>query len=287
MPQYWVHSDPNAPAARPAARRCARGEHCTRAQPDPDGATVPAWATDGPFCARDYRQVARALAALPARYVHLWTLLGEKGSRRGDKIKMSRTPPVPVNLQVDALLRDFVATVVSWEERLRVAAGEDVDTDLARRRRDERALAAAVAYLESRLDGLLGLPAEPMVRFLPVHAAVSLEPGTLGLVRPHAGYVEVLLPLDGAGAGREILHLAYRARSVAGETTPPPVRLIGVPCARVECQCLGLEEVPGDIYKSECTVCGHLMTHTEYRAHTIRWAKWAQEQRAVPRLEAS
>jgi hypothetical protein len=231
--------------------------------------------------------VARALVALPARYVHLWTLLGEKGPRAGDKITMSRTPPVPVNLQVDALLRDFVAIVVSWEERLRTAAGDDVDTELTRRRRDERALSTAVRYLEPRLDDLLALPAEPMMRAMAVIAARTLEPGTLGLVHPAAGYAEVVLALDGAAAGREILHLAYRARSAAGETVPPPVRLAGVPCARPECEHMALEEVPGDVYKSECTICGHLMTHTEYRAHTIRWAKWARDQQAVPRLEAS
>jgi hypothetical protein len=204
----------------------------------------------------------------------------------------SRTPPVPVRLDYDELIRDMLLILCSWEEAVRMAAQlTPLDTVMSRRRRDEIALPAAVTLLIAHFDRLLVLPSAPMRRIRSMRSAAELPEGTLGLVHPAGGYAEIIIDLDGADAGLEIAALHYRARSALRQTSPPPERLEGIPCRR--CEVLGLERAApprspdGPEYWSECTQCGQLMTRDEYVTWVRLYAAWVESQETAPLLEAS
>lgn len=292
------HDSQRAPARGSTGkigRRCARGEHCPGAQAAEDGSVTPDWAEyDSPFCRRDRDHAGRCLASLPEWYVRLRAGLGDKRQQSDERVSGSRTAPVPVRLDYDALIRDMLFVLCSWEERVREAAELEVlDTELSRHRRDERSLPGAVTVLTAHFGLLLSLPAGPMRRYRSMRSAAQLPPGTPGIVRPLAGYAEIVLPLSGADAGNEIMHLHYRARSSLGETRPPAERLEGVPCR--QCDQVGLERASAwsasdaadtDAW-SECSACGHMMSRREYAEWTEMYAAWAEEQQAVPALEAA
>jgi hypothetical protein len=292
------HDGQRAPARGSTGKigqRCARGEHCPGATAAEDGTVTPDWAQyDSPFCRRDHDHAGRCLASLPEWYVRLRAGLGDKRQLADERVSGSRTAPVPVRLDYDALIRDMLYVLCSWEERVRAAAGLEVpDTGLSRSRRDEKALPAAVAVLTAHFGTLLGLPSEPMPRYRSLRSAAQLPAGTPGIVRPLAGYAEIVLPLSGADAGNEIMHLHYRARSALGETRPPAERLDGVPCK--QCDEIGLARASAwsasdaadtDVW-SECTSCGHMMSKREYDEWTEMYARYIEEQQAVPTLEAA
>lgn len=293
MPPYRLRPAPEdyVPASR-QARRCARGERCPGAVPGDDGELQPAWAEEAAFCLRDYRHAARCLGELPEKYVELRVQLGAKSQISEDKVSGSRTPPVPVRLDFDAIIRDMILILCSWEERLaHVERLERPYTRLSRYRRDEVALPAAVDTLTAHFDRLLALPAEPMMRVRSLRAAAELPEGTAGMVHADAGYAECILDLDGADAGLELIHIHYRARSALRMTNPPPERLDGIPCRK--CEMLSLERAApprsseGIEYWSECTQCGHLMRRDEYLQWTKLYAAYVREQQTLPMLEAS
>lgn len=275
-----------------SARRCARGDRCPGAQAGDDGEMQPAWAEEAAFCLRDYRHIARCLDELPEKYVELRSQIGSKSPQGDDRVSGSRTPPVPVRLDYDALIRDMLLVLTSWEEVLRTSASlTPLDTVMSRRRRDEIALTAAVALLTAHFDRLLALPVAPMRRIRSMRQAADLPPGTLGLVHPAGDYAEIIIELGGADAGLEIINLHYRARSVLRQTNPPPERLEGVPCRK--CDLLALERAApprspeGTEYWSECSQCGHLMSRDEYVNWVKLYAAWVESQETAPLLEAS
>jgi hypothetical protein len=289
---YRVRSIPEPVSVPRSARKCARGERCPGAQADEEGVLQAAWAEEGPFCLRDYRHVARCLDELPEKYVELRSQLGSKTPQGDDRVSGSRTPPVPVRLDYDELIRDMLLVLCSWEETLRSAAHlTPLDTAMSRRRRDEIALPAAVTLLAAHFDRLLVLPPAPMRRIRSMRSAAELPEGTLGLVHPAGGYAEVIIELDGADAGLEIISLHWRARSALRQTSPPPEKLDGVPCRK--CDMLALERAApprspeGTEYWSECSQCGHLMSREEYVVWVKLYAAWVESQQTAPLLEAS
>jgi hypothetical protein len=197
-----------------------------------------------------------------------------------------------VRLDYDELIRDMLLILCSWEEAVRTAAQlTPLDTVMSRRRRDEIALPAAVTLLIAHFDRLLVLPSAPMRRIRSMRSAAELPEGTLGLVHPAGGYAEVILDLNGADAGLEILSIHYRARSALRQTSPPPERLEGIPCRRCEMLSLGRAAPPrspdGPEYWSECTQCGQLMDRGEYLTWIKLYAAWVESQQTAPLLEAS
>jgi len=295
--RYWVHSDPEAPPAGDTKRRCARGERCLDAIPgEAEGTLAAGYAEPGlPFCRRDASAVGRALAGVPERYVHLRTVIGVKGQSGGDKVTMSRSAPLPVRLDVDALIRDMILILCSWDERIAdLAQLTRPSAQLSRCRRDETVIPAAVAALAPRMDMLLKLQPAAMWRVLPIRFRRGQPPEIPGLAghanpagyaHPHAGYAEVNIDLDGAAAGLELLQLERRCRRTLGLTLPPPVTLDGIPCRR--CEHLALEAAPEPQYKSACADCGDLLTPEEYRTWTRTYEAWARAQVLAGELEPS
>jgi hypothetical protein len=227
--------------------------------------TIPAW-TDGTYCRRDRDKTWRTLTSLPELWVRLHMELGRKG-QGGERVSGSRTAPIPLNVSVDALLREQRDILLSWDERVREAAGLKLpDTQAACRRRDHgRQVTAAAATLAAHLETLLALPPGPVTRSYPLHDTGRIPEGAYGRTVLDGGYCEVVIDLDGARAGEEILRLGRRDRAMLGETRMREL-LIGVPCPSPACEMLMLERVHGSNYAAECGACGRLLTADEYMA---------------------
>jgi hypothetical protein len=269
-------------------RLCARGDHCPAAVHAPDGALVPALAPSGcPYCTRCASAVHRTLGAMPWRYAWLRWHIGDKGTAPpGPRVTGTREAPIPLRADIDALIREMVSVLSDWDERVAAAAGLDrPGTELARRRRDEVALPAAAAALRAHLPVLLALPAEPMMRTMPLSRnAPPLPPGTTGWVHQAAGYVRYFADLSGADAGRDIFRLAWLSRRLLGETVPPPERLDGVPCKG--CDVLALVACADPEYRSECESCGDILSPGEYlewvRKYTRIARQWVEDGTVAP-----
>jgi hypothetical protein len=284
----------NRPAA--AAARCARSERCSSATVTDSQDPIPAWADlPSPFCRKDTSRICRVLAEMPRRYVSLRLAIGQKPRLGEDsRVTGSRDAPIPVRLDIDALIRDMLLILVSWEER--VADTADLtrpSAALSRRRRDEVAVPAAVRTLAPRIDILFTLPGAPMMRVKPIPsrekvvdwAAALTGTGVTGSVHPAAGYVVADIQLGGSDAGLEILNLGDRCRRALRETTPPPMLLDGIPCRR--CEHLSLIAAPEPEWKSECSECGDLLSLAEYGEHARRYAIWAKTAVSEGRIEPS
>lgn len=221
MSRYWVHS---APADfEDDQRECARAERCSDPRIETAGGKtvrLPAF-TYQAFCPQDRNAIDKALRDLPALGDRVHAEIGNRGHASGPRVSTSKTPPLPINLAVDELLRDMSAILVSWHER--VAA-------VARLSRPVGGFYTACEVLAAHLDALLALPEEPMGRSVWLHEAAQLPPGTIGLVHKSAAYADVFLHLDGARAGLEILNLHYRCRRLLGETNARARHLSGVYC---------------------------------------------------------
>lgn len=215
---------------------CARGAHCAARTTTPDGPQA-AW-TWRAFCDPDRALIEAALRGMPALYVAVAHQLGTPrtgGAPDDVRVTTTKTPPIPINLDADEVLRDMTATLVSWEERVRdVARLAQLDTATSRARRDGFAITQAVRVLAPRVDALLALPAAPMIRRGTIH------------------------DLDGADAGLEILDLRWRgARGLpeADERAGEPIR---VPCGKCGWRSLvELLDVLGFLDGARCRNCGH------------------------------
>lgn len=281
---YQQHHENEGRESRTAGR-CARGEHCGSGQPGEDGEFAAAWADPPlPFCGKDTRAITRTVLGFPERYVLLHMALGEKGRVTDDRVSGSRTPPVPVRLDVDALIRDMILVLCSWDERVADAAKlTRPATWMSRYRRDQVAIPATVATLAPRLGEVLCYPAATMIRVCSLKAAAQLPPSQVARVNGTGGYAEVWADLDGAGAGQEFLRLDRRCRHVLGQTLPPPAGLDGIPCRH--CDALALQVAPEPEYRSQCSECGDLLTAGEYREWVGNYAAWARRQVAAGDLE--
>lgn len=214
------------------------------------------------FCQSDRNAIYRTLAGIPELWVRVHQELPVK-TQGTERVTMSRSAPVPPNLSADALLREILAVLSSWDERLRMDAGLTLpDTQLSRHRRDPVVLTASVRLLTVHLDRLLALPADAMSRSFSLYDLAKIPEGAYGRSNRIAGYAEVTVDLSGADAGEEILRLSHRARSFLGETRMR--ERLDVPCPDPACDLLMLERVQGSDYAAECGACGRLLTENEY-----------------------
>ncbi|MEO3860906.1 hypothetical protein [Acrocarpospora sp. B8E8] len=203
------------PRAHDEDRPCARDQRCSAATIDPDtGRREPAH-SPRPLCDTDRDLLQVAIGQLPRMYVrvHQALLVAGASSNGGPKVTTSKSPGLLINTSADELLRLLTFTLVSWEERVReVAHLSPLDTELSRRRRDSVALQQAVKILEPRVDALLALDFEPMMRD------------------------GEIVELDGEDAALELFQLHWKCRAVLTDTSAPAEPL------KVPCRC-GLRQL--------------------------------------------
>jgi len=176
------------------------------------------------FCDTDRDRIGDAIARLPETYAELRLLLPVTGQQE-ERVTGSREAPVPVNLDVQAFMRQVVWVACSWEDQVRAAVSLSDLPD--GRRRDGVALAQACRILAAHLTALLSLPRETKVRFVPPSRLEGMEPGTFWA--DTAGDAWAYSDMDGTGAGLEFLQLHGRARGMLGLTRQRR-RITEVPC---------------------------------------------------------
>lgn len=182
------------------------------------------------FCRTDTGYIARAIAELPSDYVQLWLRL-PRSEQPGEHITGSKEPPLPLDVNIEAFLREIVHVLCSWEEAVqRVARLTPHEGD----RRQGVMAAAASRTLGAHLDTLLSLQAETVVRYISPHRLAQIGEDAL-LDDPDlvwwdtSGDAWIRQPMDGVAAGMELLHLHSRARSTLG-LNRGRVRIPEVPC---------------------------------------------------------
>lgn len=227
---------------------------------DGESVTTPALGY-GVFCRSDRDMIARTLSGIPEQWVRVHQELSIKAAGT-ERVSGSRSAPIPANMAADAILREVIAVLVSWEECVRVAAGLTLpDTQLARRRRDSVAVTGAVRTLSAHLDRLVALPAAPMSRAFELHNLERIPEGAYGRTNTIGGYCEVTVDLSGVDAAEEILSLSRRCKAFVGDTRMREA--LNVPCPDPSCSGFSLEHIQGSAYAAECRACGRLMTTGE------------------------
>lgn len=197
---------------------CARGDRCaartTTAGPAGERIIVPAQ-TYRTFCDPCRDRIRDVLNDLPARYNELRDRIGDKGRTDGPRVSGGgRTPPVPINLGVDALLRQVEEIILSWDEHVRIIARL---ADLAAPTRGH-AVTTACQMLTEHVDTLVGVEGVDMARTMDLARHEYLPDDATGWVHPDAGWIEYNATLNGGEAGREVLNLHHRSLKVLGRT---------------------------------------------------------------------
>ncbi|MGH3240880.1 MAG: hypothetical protein ACRDNL_10885, partial [Spirillospora sp.] len=246
-------------------RPCARGTRCASASiVREDGHTLrqpaPTYRT---FCDADRAALVRAINALPALYDTAAALLGDQPKPRQDADSRPTgrpAPPIPINTGMDELMGSIYHLVASWYERVdAVADGRGYTTAQTVRMNHQTGIELMAWSLTQRIDALLALRPDAMVRYIPLQGADDLPDGVM--VRRHydAGYAASFPALGGGDAGNELLELAFRARRRLG-LTGSDVDL-PVPCTQPECGERGHMVRPDGAAGLEdhviCRSCGH------------------------------
>ncbi|MFI6496886.1 hypothetical protein [Nonomuraea typhae] len=241
-------------------RPCARGHHCSDRQVVIDNGeriTQPAL-TYRAYCDRDREHLARTISRLPQQYVELYQAL-PRSNGDGPKVSGSKAPPLPLRADVEALMRDMVHVVASWQKVIAAVAGLAESGP----KRQGRALSDACRALAAHVDALLALDPWPVVRYMPLADAAKLGAAS-GFVFPHAGYAAVNLELGGADAGDELLYLAARCRSILGLTRRRD--LLPVPCHACGYVAIYREETADGMQdEAYCGRCGETYTGAQWR----------------------
>lgn len=159
-----------------------------------------------------------------------------RGSRSVGDVHVSgtREPPAPLDLSVDALMREMVTCLVDWDT---VCHDPPYPSGPVR---PAVALAAASRALRRDLGGLLTQPAAAHAR---------------------RGRV---IDLDGRDAGREVLRLHHRARLLL--RLVKHVEECPAPCPACDTYGLTRESGSDSVW---CETCNRLMSYEEY----LRWVE--------------
>ncbi|WP_242890766.1 hypothetical protein [Actinomadura litoris] len=255
------HSDETDDDRRP----CARGPRCLSASiVREDGRTVREPALGyRTFCDADRVALQRAITVLPGLYGAAAAMLGDRSRpERGADARPtgSPAPPIPINTGMDELMRGIYHVTASWYERVdAVADGSGYTTAQIERMHREGGVWLMARSLAERVDALLALGRDAMVRYIPLAEADELPEGVM--VRRHyaAGYATSFPALGGGDAGNELIGLAERARrrlGLAGSDVDIPV-----PCTQPDCGERGHMVRPDGAYGLEdyvlCRSCGH------------------------------
>lgn len=246
-------------------RPCARGTRCVSATiVREDGHTLRQPALGyRTFCDADRDGVRRAITALAGLYDVADSMLGDQSRPQhgADARPTGRpAPPIPINSGMDELMRTIHHVMASWYERVDAVAGGRGYTSAQIGRMHQQTVLRDMAWsLAQRVDGLLALRRDAMIRYITLEEADELPDGVM--VRRHytAGYATSFPALDGGDAGNELLDLAARARRRLG-LTGSDVDL-PVPCTQPDCGERGHMVRPDGVTGLEdyavCRSCGH------------------------------
>ena len=263
-------------------RRCARGEWCSsRVVTFENGERiVTPGLTPRPYCHRCDEHIARCAADLPGFWLRLAAAIGDP-LQAEVQVHIPFGPQVLLREDVDAHLRLTALILGGWAARVRAVPQLALSApqhayDSAEGVRDN----ARVLVLNASV--LLALQPAWMVRAFSFHPARKGKPDLISedieaehadteLVRVGVDFAALPVMTDGEDAGREIMFLHYRCRSLLLETNPRPELLIS-PCRQCSHRALyrAWPDSDRDLV-SRCAQCGDEMTSDEFDVNAKRW----------------
>lgn len=197
---------------------CARGERCTarKTVPGEGGArvVVPAQ-TYRTFCDPDRDRIRDCLEELPGRYAELRDRIGDRRPVEGPRVSGGgRSKPLPINLGIDALLRQIEEITLSWDEHIRIIARR---ADLTAATHSE-AVAEACRSLAAHIDAFLSFEPTDMSRTMDLARHEHLPDDATGWVHPSGEWIQYNTTLGPADAGTEVFNLHHRSLKMLGRT---------------------------------------------------------------------
>lgn len=195
---------------------CARGIYCaarkTVVAEGGERIVVPAQ-TYRTFCDPDRDRIRDCLEEIPGRYTELRDRIGDRRPAEGPRVSGGgRSKPLPINLGIDAHLRQIEEIILSWDEHIRIVAHL---ADLTAPTRAD-AVASACTMLTGHVDALLSLEAVDMSRTMDLAQHEHLPQDATGLVHTTGEWIRYNTTLTGADAGREVLNLHHRCLTMLG-----------------------------------------------------------------------
>lgn len=252
----WVHSDPHDDdywTGEGSQKPCARGKRCVNRSQDGEPALGPRV-----LCANDRAYLIETITRIPEVYLELYLMLDSKGGNlAGPRVSGGgKTPPVPLRVDVDALMRDVIDVVSSWETRVRDVMNLSTTAD-TRRRRNGFAVTATCVFLARHVDVVLSLEPALMHRSLDVADAKKLPEDAAGVVHTDSGWIDYETLMSGSDAALELFSLFSRCRSKLGHT--PKHQDLITPCWNENCEQRMLRRWDGSAGLEdhvECRACG-------------------------------
>lgn len=213
----WIHSDPhedNYWAEDGSQKPCARGDRCVNSDSDGKPALGPRV-----LCANDRAYLVETINRIPEVYLELYLMLGMKsGIPDGPRVSGGgKTAPIPIRADVDALMRNVIDIISSWNERVRTVMNlsEPINT---RRRQNGFAMASTCGFLATHVDTLLSLESAWTWRNMDVAHTKDLPKDAIVVAHDDAGWLSYETELSGADAALELFALFSRCRSKLGHT---------------------------------------------------------------------
>ncbi len=233
------------------------------------------------FCDPCRSRIIACLEELPVAWIKLAVRIGDP-VRAGKAVRVPPGSRVPLNPEIDALMRTMAAILGGWAARVRSVPGlqladPDWPPDSA-----EAVKNACIDVMATHATPLLALQTGWTTRTYarPLDPAAEELIADEEIVRIGEHYVTVLTLRSGAHAGNEILDLHWRARKLLGETKPPPESFDGIPCRSCEAMTLERAEPPSDpalpAMHSRCPECRDEMDRDTFAQWADTYAQWAR-----------
>jgi hypothetical protein len=208
--------------------RCLAAKHC-RGVTVEDGRRIPAH-TEAPDslceeCARGVQWVIDDMAGI---WLALHGAIGDQTRRNGQKVMITRSAPVNLNTDADALKTSIVEWLVGATAP--VAALLNIDDPRPRNNSDTehyRIVTACTRILSAHVDDLLALPADDVVVW--TSAADTEHPGERGPVADNGIPTgQDIIKLSGIQLALQLTDLRHKARKLLNLTNP--IEVLSVPC---------------------------------------------------------
>lgn len=165
-----------------------------------------AWiTTDAGLCESCTREVVSAIRHLKGDVAELTQHIGRGNATTGDKVTLTREPPIPLRPGVEALRAEIVDQVQTWAEIVAVELGIDWSSPQLRSRLSGAHVTRAADLLATAVDTLVGLGPQELL------AWADGRP-----VWDHDLDCQDAVFVDGIDAALHLTELHWRAWRIAG-----------------------------------------------------------------------
>lgn len=247
--------------------RCASVGACVNADTgdtDPDtgkafrrGAVI--IADDGPLCGGCYARLQAAIRYLPDDWLRLKASIGDRFADDGTKVHQSRTPGIPINTAIEALMRRIV------EVAERAAEMVECELDISKRPDSHycdpqlASIDRAVKRLDTTLDVLLDIEPQAMNVWGPIPTGDEGWDDKQGQPRE-------LVEMDGVDVAAQIVRVNREVGRRLGKSYLRHHMAMPCPAFDKRGRNCGAHTVGRDdgAARINCTTCGASWTEQEY-----------------------